>query len=110
MKYHALPPNSKLVCSLIPAKEGIVIVMEQVEQSAHAIHITLRAVAPAARCPDCSLPSTRMHSRYTRTLSDLPWGSYVIRLYLHTRKFFCRVSTCQRRIFTERLPEVVAPY
>src|SRR3954451_8385872 len=98
MKYHALAPNSKLVCSLIPAKEGIV--MEQVEQSAHAIHaihITLRAVAPAARSPDCALPSTRMHSRYTRTLSDLPWGSYVIRLYLHTRKFFCRVSTCQRR-------------
>jgi transposase len=87
--------------------------MEQVEQSAHAIHaihITLRAVAPAARSPDCALPSTRMHSRYTRTLSDLPWGSYVIRLYLHTRKFFCRVSTCQRRIFTERLPQVVAPY
>jgi len=108
MKYRALPTNSKLVRSLIPAKEGIVI--EQVEQSGHTIHITLRAVAPAARCPDCSLPSTRVHSRYTRTLSDLPWGSYVIRLYLHTRKFFCRVSTCQRRIFTERLPEVVAPY
>jgi len=28
---------------------------------------------------------------------------------LHVRKFFCLTPTCPRRIFTERLPEVVAP-
>jgi len=28
---------------------------------------------------------------------------------LHVRKFFCRTAPCPRRIFTERLPTVVAP-
>lgn len=108
MKNHALLHSSKLLRSLIPSSEEISV--ERVERSAHTIHITLRAVTPATQCPDCSLPSTRVHSRYTRTLSDLPWGSYIIRLYLHARKFFCPVRTCPRRIFTERLPAVVAPY
>jgi hypothetical protein len=33
-----------------------------------------------------------------------------VRLILCVRKFFCRTPSCVRRIFTERLPEVVAPY
>ncbi len=61
-------------------------------------------------CPVCHQPSVRMHSRYRRTLTDLPWGGRVVRIVLHVRKFFCMVATCPRRIFTERLPTVVAPY
>lgn len=33
-----------------------------------------------------------------------------MKLVLNVRKFFCQISSCKRRIFTERLPEVVAPY
>ncbi len=33
-----------------------------------------------------------------------------MKLILCVRKFFCRVPSCARRIFTERLPEVVAPW
>jgi len=33
-----------------------------------------------------------------------------MRLHLHVRRFFCDTATCKRRIFAERLPEVVAPY
>jgi transposase len=33
-----------------------------------------------------------------------------VRLILCVRKFFCRVPSCARRIFTERLPEVLAPW
>jgi transposase len=29
---------------------------------------------------------------------------------LRVRKFFCRTRSCVRRIFTERLPDLVAPY
>ena len=32
-----------------------------------------------------------------------------MRLVLHVRKFFCDNVSCARRVFTERLPEVVAP-
>jgi transposase len=51
-----------------------------------------------------------VHSRYTRTLADLPWSGYGITWRLHVRKFFCRHPTCPRHIFTERLPGLAAPW
>ena len=33
-----------------------------------------------------------------------------VRLELHVRRFFCANPECERQIFTERLPTVVAPY
>ena len=51
-----------------------------------------------------------MFGRYTRTLADLPWGTARVRWQLHVRKFVCANGQCPRRIFTERLPEVVAPW
>jgi transposase len=39
----------------------------------------------------------------------LPWAGHAVRFVLHVRKFFCLTPACPRRIFTERLPDVVAP-
>jgi transposase len=74
--------------------------------------ITLTACAKgiAARCPLCAKPSERVHSRYVRTPTDLPWQGIPVRLRLHVRRFFCDDPSCERRIFTERLPGVVAHY
>jgi transposase len=77
---------------------------------ATSITATVRTTATTARCPLCEQPSTHVHSRYTRQLADLPWHGVALRLVLHTRKFFCEVPSCPRRVFTERLPGVVAPY
>jgi len=63
----------------------------------------------AARCPLCRRRSKRVHSRYTRTLADLPCGAAGVILHLHTRRFVCRVRWCRRAIFTERLPLLVEP-
>jgi transposase len=41
---------------------------------------------------------------------DLPWGPLTVRIRLLVRTFVCRIPTCTRRIFTERVPELVAPY
>jgi transposase len=72
--------------------------------------LVVAATARAARCPGCGEPSRRVHSRYGRTARDLPWGELPVRLRLHVRRFFCDAPVCPRRIFTERLPGVVAPY
>jgi len=40
---------------------------------------------------------------------DLPCTGRRIRLLLSVRKFFCRVATCSRKIFTERIPELIEP-
>ena len=77
-----------------------------------AAQITLSVTATPARvpCPLCHVQTSRIHSRYTRTLADLPWGAYHVRLQLRVRKFFCNNLACPCQIFTERLPTVAAPW
>jgi transposase len=61
-------------------------------------------------CPLCGRLTHRIHSRYERTLADLPCVHFRLRVVLQVCKFFCRNPECRRRIFTERLPEVAAPW
>src|SRR5512145_152141 len=72
--------------------------------------VSVTSTQTSVPCPVCALPATRIHSRYTRTLADLPWAAYRVRLQLRVRKWFCGDSACVRRIFTERLPTVAAPW
>src|SRR5215831_4298664 len=74
--------------------------------------ITLRVQSTQTRapCPLCATPARRIHSDYTRTLADLPWAQYRVFLQLRVRKWFCGNRACPRRIFTERLPTVAAPW
>jgi len=74
------------------------------------ITVTACTKASEARCPLCTQPSTRVHSRYLRTLADLPWSGIAVQLRLQTRRFFCDNDTCTRRIFTERIPSVVGSH
>jgi len=62
------------------------------------------------KCLVCSNPTHRIHSRYERTLADLPWADHSITLQLRVRPFFCINTLCKRRIFTERLTSVTAPW
>ena len=74
--------------------------------------LTLDVTSPPARvpCPRCDVPTTRVHSRYTRTGADVPWGADAVRVQLRVRTFFCDNAGCPRQIFTERLPPVAAPW
>jgi transposase len=74
------------------------------------VGLQLTATARRARCPCCAVPSSSVHSRYQRHLTDLPWGQRALRLQLIVRKLVCRNPSCKRRIFTERLPDLVAVY
>ena len=93
---------------LLPDVPGLV--LEDAHYVDHEMIVVLKSTAPAVVCPLCRTPSTRIHSRYRRAPTDLPWGSHMVRLVLCVRKFFCETASCLRRIFTERLPQVVAPY
>jgi transposase len=74
------------------------------------ITLLVRSIQTRVSCPLCNTPARRLHSRYKRTLADLPWAAYRVHLQLHVRKWFCHNPACVRRIFTERLPTVVAPW
>jgi len=74
------------------------------------ITLAVCSTQTTAPCPQCTHPAQHIHSHYARTLADLPWAAYRVRLQLRVRKWFCRHRACRRRIFTERLPTVAAPW
>src|SRR5215831_7528343 len=81
-----------------------------VDTTAAQITLRVRSTQASVPCPLCTTPARRIHSQYTRTLADLPWAQYRVFLQLRVRKWFCRNRACHRRIFTERLPTVTAPW
>src|SRR5918912_432067 len=83
--------------------------LDQVTMERDTVRLELTATVPHARGPWCAVSSSSIHRRYQRHLTDLPWGMRVVRLQLTVRNFVCRNTTCTRRIFTERLPGLVAP-
>lgn len=84
--------------------------IEAIYPSPGAITISLRTCRPSTFCPDCTQPTERVHSWYQRTFTDLPWQGFAVHFRLHTRRWHCSNPACPRRIFTERLPAVVAPF
>ena len=81
-----------------------------VDATTAQITLRVRSTQTSAPCPLCATPARRIHSHYQRTLADLPWAQYRVCLQLRVRKWFCRNRACRRRIFTERLPTVAAPW
>ena len=80
------------------------------EPAPASITVTLRSQPCRTRCPLCGERSKRTHSRYERTLADLPWGEHAITIKLGVRRMFCDNALCDRRVFAERLPDVAAPW
>ena len=74
--------------------------------------VTIRAVSEATGvcCPVCGEPSDRVHSRYERTLADLPWARFAVRFRLQVRRFFCENPACPRTIFAERLAGIAPAF
>jgi transposase len=72
--------------------------------------MVLRSAGKESRCPACAQISRRVHSRYIRRLSDLPWEGIPVAIELCVRRFFCCGEECGQRIFTERLPNTVKRY
>ena len=75
-----------------------------------AIQMQLQTCRASSTCPACGTSSRRIHSRYRRTLADLPWEGLPVVILLDARKFFCAEDSCRQKIFTERLPGTVVRY
>jgi len=85
------------------------VLIEQVEV-ADEITLTLRTTSPTACGPSCGTTSSRGQSRYSRTLRDLPASGHAVTLIIEVRRFFCKKSTCPRKIFAQQLPELCRPH
>jgi transposase len=103
-------PATTVLTRLLP--DATALRLEACDVDATTAQITLRVQSTQtnAPCPLCATPARRIHSDYGRTLADLPWAQYRVCLQLRVRKWFCRNRSCHRRIFTERLPTIAAPW
>jgi len=94
--------------TLIPDPD--IITIEQIVPTDTDILLVARTRRCIVPCPVCGQPATRVHSWYTRSLRDLPWQGLAVRMELRTHRWFCDTPVCPRRIFTERLPTIAAPF
>ena len=71
----------------------------------------ISAVGPEiGSCPGCREPSTRRHSRYFRHLQDLPAQGAAVMVKMQASRWRCLNGECERRTFTDQLPEIVCPH
>lgn len=81
-----------------------------IEMSDDVLTIMTVCTQGCPACPLCGTAATRVHSRYTRRLTDLPCGERQVCLLVQVRKYFCDVPDCGRKIFGERLMPFVQPW
>jgi len=93
---------------LLPDPAGVT--LDTISVRAGIIVFAVRTTAATANCPLCGHAAERVHSRYPRTLLDLPWQGNAVRIEVTCRKFFCDNRDCRRRIFAEPLPNVAQRY
>src|ERR671938_714429 len=103
-------PATTVLTRLLP--DATTLRLEACAVDATTAQITLRVQSTQtnAPCPLCATPARRIHSDYGRTLAYLPWAQYRVCLQLRVRKWFCRNRAYHRRICTERLPPIAAPW
>jgi transposase len=84
--------------------------LDYIRSTRRTITLVVRTAEKHGYCPSCGNLSSRVHSRYMRTVADLPSQGIPVMLELHTRRWRCGNSLCTKRNFCERLPSVVARY
>jgi transposase len=102
--------STQFLQCLLPGFNLLRLKHEEIDTDQHHLTVNVSSTQTVAMCPLCANPTTRIHSRYERTLVDLPCVNYSLTLVMQVCKFFCDNADCMRRIFTERIPEVSKPW
>lgn len=90
----------------LEAPEGLTV--ESIGTSDGLITVVARSSSRSSSCPRCAAVSGSVHSRYVRTLADLPSHGSAVSLQLRTRRFRCRTVGCPVKIFAEQFDPTVA--
>ena len=86
------------------------VAVDEIRCRTDGIVILLHVNSSGGKCPVCGKMATRIHSSYERRIVDLPWLGTPVCVLWRSRRLFCDNPLCSRRIFTERCPELAAPY
>src|SRR5439155_22729702 len=74
------------------------------------VHTEVRRRASTAACPACGRRSRRVHSRYTRRITDEPLSGRRVIVHLRVRRFCCLSRGCPKQTFAEQAPALAARY
>jgi transposase len=93
---------------LLPSCPGLKLTHFEVHDQQLVLYVS--STNPLACCPVCQTTSRQVHCYYTRTVADLSWANFQVRLALRVRRFVCSNVICSRRTFAERLGEQIKAY
>lgn len=65
-------------------------------------HIHIKRTNKSAICPCCGKKSSKINTKYFRTIKDLPIQDNKVILNLETKTFFCKNKECQIKTFSEK--------
>lgn len=80
------------------------LIVNKVEKSGGTLYIYCDIDHTVAKCKYCGMESSSVHSRYTRTVSDLPIQEYQVKLIITVPKYFCINEKCHHKTFAYILP------
>ena len=78
------------------------LIAKEYKRIENEIYITCEKNSNSSTCPYCNELSSSIHSKYTRTIVDLPIQNNEVKLLLIVRKFFCTNPNCNHKTFGER--------
>jgi transposase len=85
------------------------LLIQHVLPSSNHLVIVASLDQASAACPSCEAFSSHVHSRYERTLGDLPCQGQPVTLRVEVRRFRCPAPLCPRRTFAERMAGIARP-
>jgi transposase len=95
---------------LLPGAASLEVRAMSADEDQAKVVVSLKTKQSGALCPLCKQESEHVHSYYQRTLADLPWANWEVKLQVRVRRFFCHTEGCPRWIFTERIEQVAGPW
>lgn len=102
-----MTPSPSHSQALLP--NALILILDHIERDAHRFRLSVH-VEQEPTCPRCGEVSHSRHSSYSRRLQDLPWQGVAVELWAMVGRFRCRNSSCPRKIFCERLPQIARVY
>jgi transposase len=107
---HPVTMNPQFLSCLLPGSNLLHLDHSEIDATCDRLTLNVSSTQVSVPCPLCYCETQRVHSRYERTLVDIPCVNFSLVLVIQVCKFFCDNSDCAHRIFTERIPEVAAPW
>lgn len=82
-------------------------VVSNVETIDDYLHIELKSIQNAQKCPSCNTETSSKHCSYIRTVDDLPLLGKRVKLTIYLHKYKCTNPDCKTKVFCEDAMGVV---